>query len=293
MCEVLGIDVSHHNGSIDWEMVSKDNKKFAILKCQYEAQNHRIDEYFEANYKGAGDNGMARGVYIYIARASMENPQFDAESLLKHLNGRTLEYGIWLDLEDKTVEAKGKNYIKDLAFTYADIFRKAGYYVGIYCNKDWYTRLIHDDLKANFDFWIARYPSNDNGRYNNASSLKPSKYAVAWQYSSRGFVPGVKTRCDLNVDFDGIINLANKKAEKVEGNPYPIPTRNIKRACVGNDVKWLQWELVKRGYQIGEIDGIFGNKTYTALVTYQKSQDGRLAIDGVCGKYTRESLLKG
>ena len=67
MGEVFGIDVSHHNGRIDWESVARDDKKFAILKCQYEAQSHRIDEYFEYNYAEAGKYGLARGVYIYIA----------------------------------------------------------------------------------------------------------------------------------------------------------------------------------------------------------------------------------
>jgi len=208
MGEVLGIDVSHHNGEINWEQVAGDNKKFAILKCQYEAQSHRIDEYFEYNYSEAGKYGISRGVYIYIARASMADPVADAESLLKHLKGRKLEYGIWLDLEDKTVEAKGKAYIRDLANIYADIFIKAGYFVGIYCNRDWYIRLIHDDLKQTFDFWIARYPKNDTGMYNPTSSLKPSaSIAVAWQYSSKGNVSGVKTKCDLNVDFDGVVSL--------------------------------------------------------------------------------------
>lgn len=208
MKEVFGIDVSHHNGKINWEQVSHDNKKFAILKCQYEAQSHRIDEFFEYNYAEAGKYGLARGVYIYIARASMADPVADAESLLKHLKGRKLEYGIWLDLEDKTVDVKGKSYIRDLAFKYADIFQKAGYYVGIYCNRDWYIRLIHNDLKESFDFWIARYPKDDTGIYKSNSSLKPSyNMAVAWQYSSKGNVAGVKTRCDLNVDFDGVVNL--------------------------------------------------------------------------------------
>lgn len=208
MSEVFGIDVSHHNGNIEWEHVAGTGKKFAILKCQYEAQSHRKDEYFEANYKGAGDHGIARGVYIYIARASMADPVADAESLLKHLNGRKLEYGIWLDLEDKSVDVKGKAYIRELVYKYADIFMKAGYYVGIYCNRDWYIRLIHDDLKRDFDFWIARYPSNDTGTYNKNSSLKPNnRIAVAWQYSSKGNVAGVKTKCDLDVDYDGIVSL--------------------------------------------------------------------------------------
>ena len=208
MGESLGLDVSHHQGKIDWSKVAKAGKKFAILKCQYEAASHNIDEQFENNYKGCGDNGIARGVYIYIARASMADPEKDAECLLKHLNGRKLEYGIWLDLEDKTVEAKGKAYIRELVYTYANIFMEAGYYVGIYCNKDWYTRLIHDDLKKDFDFWIARYPSNDTGKYNATSSLKPStSMAVAWQYSSKGTVDGISTVVDLDVDYDGVINL--------------------------------------------------------------------------------------
>ena len=208
MSEVLGIDVSHHNGQIDWQQVAGDNKKFAIIKCQYEAQSHRIDEYFEYNYSEAGKQGIARGVYIYIARTSMKDPFLDANSLLKHLNRRKLEYGIWLDLEDRSVEEKGKAYIRTLAFRYADIFQKAGYYVGIYCNRDWYVRLIHNDLKESFDFWIARYPKNDTGIYNRTSSLKPSSdIAVAWQYSSKGNVPGIKTRCDLSVDYDGVVNL--------------------------------------------------------------------------------------
>lgn len=290
MKELLGIDVSHYQGEIDWHEVAKDDKKFAILKCQYEAQSHRKDEFFERNYEEAGAEGIARGVYVYVARASMADPEADAKSLLKHLNGRKLEYGIWLDLEDKTVEAKGKDYIRDLTYIYAGIFKKAGYYFGIYCNKDWYFRLIHDDLKRDFDFWIARYPSNDTGIYNNTSSLKPSKYAVAWQYSSKGFVPGVKTRCDMDVDFDGIVNLTTDAPKVSNGNPYPEPTRTLKKKCTGDDVKWLQYELIKRGYNIGQLDGDFGQKTYSAVCLYQKSQEGKLTVDGVVGPYTLKSL---
>lgn len=256
MGEVFGIDVSHHQGQIDWQQVSKDNKKFAILKCQYEAQSHRIDEYFEYNYAEAGKHGLARGVYIYIARASMADPEADARSLLKHLNGRKLEYGIWLDLEDKTVDAKGKAYIRNLAYQYSDIFINAGYYVGIYCNRDWYIRLIHDDLKRDFDFWIARYPNKDTGAYNKTSSLKPSpRIAVAWQYSSKGNVAGVKTRCDLDVDYDGVVSL-------IASAPTKKTNEEIAREVLAN--KWGAKEtnptrrtlLSRAGYDYDEIQKI-------------------------------------
>lgn len=254
MSEVFGIDVSHHNGRIDWEQVARSGKKFAIFKAQYEAQSHRIDEKFEYNYAEAGKHGIARGVYIYIARASMADPVGDARALLDKLHGRKLEYGIWLDLEDKTVDVKGKIYIRDLAIQYANIFQAAGYYVGIYCNRDWFLRLIHEDLKARYDFWIARYPRDDKGAYNPKSSLKPSKeLAVAWQYSSKGNVPGILTRVDLDVDYDGIVNLiasapkrkSNEEiAQEVWDNKWGTkdtkPTRNelLKRA--GYDPKAIQ-----------------------------------------------------
>ena len=64
MSEVFGLDVSHYQGAIDWKSVAGDGKKFAIMKCMYEAQSHRIDETFESNYRGAGIYGLARGVYI-------------------------------------------------------------------------------------------------------------------------------------------------------------------------------------------------------------------------------------
>ena len=206
MTEVFGIDVSHHNGKIAWDQVAH-HKKFAIMKAQYEAKSHNIDEFFEYNYKEAGKYGLARGVYIYIARQSAADPVADATALISKLKGRELEYGIWLDLEDKNIEHLGKDGLERLAYIYANLFRASGYYVGIYCNKDWYDRLISDRLKQNFDFWIARYPRNDIGNYNPTSSLKPINIGVAWQYSSKGNVPGVKTRCDLNVDFDGVVNL--------------------------------------------------------------------------------------
>lgn len=258
MSEVLGIDVSHHNGKIDWKRVAGSNKKFAIIKAQYEAQSHRIDECFEANYKGAGDNGLARGVYIYIARSSMADPKLDAESLLKHLNGRKLEYGIWLDLEDKTVDVKGKAYIRNLAYQYADIFKKAGYYVGIYCNRDWYIRLIHEDLKRDFDFWIARYPLIDNGNYNPQSSLKPNyDTAVAWQYSSKGKVPGINGNVDLDIDYDGVVNLIASSPVKKSIEDI---VKEIKADKWGNGDERIRL-LTMAGYDVKEVQKEV-NKSY-------------------------------
>ena len=206
--EKQGIDVSHYQGNIDWSKVAGSGRKFAILKAMYEAQSHRKDETFEANYIGAGQNGIARGVYIFIASASLKDPERDVKSLLKILHDRPLEYGVWLDYESDALAKLGKDKITYLTDVYWYYLTSADYYVGIYCNKSWYDNLISDSLKNRFDFWIARYPKNDIGAYNGKSSLKPSyKSAVAWQYSSKGKVPGISTDVDLDVDFDGIVSM--------------------------------------------------------------------------------------
>ena len=253
MSEVLGIDVSHYQGKIDWSEVKADNRVFAIMKCQYEAQSHRMDETFEYNYAEAGKNGIARGVYIYIARASIADPVGDANALLGHLKGRPLEYGIWLDLEDATLRAHGKGFIRNLAYTYSDIFTRAGYFVGIYCNRDWYINVIHDDLKRDFDFWIARYPRNDTGVYNPQSSLKPNyQIAVAWQYSSKGNVSGIKTRCDLDVDFDGVVKLIASSPIKKTNEEI---AREVIKGVWGNGVERKK-RLTSAGYDYAAVQKI-------------------------------------
>ena len=214
MSHVFGIDVSHYQGKIDWKKVKAQQKRFAIMKCMYEAQSHRKDETFEDNYRGCGIYGIARGVYIFIGRCSIEDPVGDAKALLNHLNGRPLEYGIWLDYESEHLRSLGKEKIKKLTYVYANAFREAGYYVGIYCNQDWYNNVIDNELKLNFNFWIARYPKNDDGEFHPTSKLRPTNFpVVAWQYSSKGHVEGINTLVDMDVDFDGVVHLIGKSSE--------------------------------------------------------------------------------
>ena len=71
------------------------------------------------------------------------------------------------------------------------------------------------------------------------------------------------------------------------GNPYPVPTKNIKKGSRGNDVRWVQYQLTKRGYHL-VCDGIFGAKTDEAVRAFQA--DNNLVPDGIVGVLTRGKL---
>lgn len=98
----------------------------------------------------------------------------------------------------------------------------------------------------------------------------------------------INTLANPNLIYGGqVIKLPNS-TKKV--NPYPVPPHNVSRGAIGNDVKWLQWELVNRGYGVGSagIDGICGNATLSAIKKFQ-SENG-LDVDGIVGNQTKAKM---
>lgn len=85
-------------------------------------------------------------------------------------------------------------------------------------------------------------------------------------------------------------------AARYSTNPYSEPTRVLKLDSSGNDVKWLQWELVRLGYSIGKagVDGHIGPITQEAIKAFQrghKDANGRqLVDDGNAGPLTVASI---
>lgn len=73
-------------------------------------------------------------------------------------------------------------------------------------------------------------------------------------------------------------------------NPYKEPTANIRQGSKGDGVKWVQWNLKNKGYDIGSagIDGDCGKSTAAAIIKFQR--DKGLSADGICGANTREKL---
>lgn len=209
--EAKGIDVSAWQGQIDWKTVAAYGMDFAILRIT-EAGNV-TDKYFERNYTECQKYNIPTGVYKYSYAMTIAEIQSEARKVVSVLNGRELQYPVWLDLEYNNQRSLGAENIHKMAEAFEKIITAAGYKFGIYCNVDWYMNVICSHLKK-YDFWIARYPANDDGWLQ--ERLRPD-FGVGWQYSSKAKIPGINGTVDRSVFYKDYkeVSKVDKNIEKL------------------------------------------------------------------------------
>lgn len=252
--ELKGIDVSAWQGQIDWKTVAAYGMDFAILRIT-EAGNV-IDEYFERNYTECQKYNIPTSVYKYSYAMTIAEIQSEARKVVSVLNGRKLQYPVWLDLEYNNQRSLGAENIHKMAEAFEKIITAAGYKFGIYCNVDWYMNVICSHLKK-YDFWIARYPANDDGWLQ--ERLRPD-FGVGWQYSSKAKIPGINGTVDRNVFYKDYkeVSTVDKNIEKlilIAKNEigYLEKKSNIqlddKTANAGSNNYTKYWRDIKPSYQ--------------------------------------------
>ena len=193
--EIKGIDVSRWNGVIDWPTVANYGMGFAILRIT--EKGNVIDSTFEVNYKGCTANNIPVGVYKYSYAANVSEIQYEARKVIEALNGRKLDYPVFLDIEDECQEKLSKSLMMQMIDAFREIIIKAGYKFGIYCGYYWYQYQLPDGAKK-YDCWLAAYPSQDDGTMQ--IRLKPAA-GIGWQYSSKATIPGISGKVDRNVFY--------------------------------------------------------------------------------------------
>ena len=204
--EIKGIDVSAWQGKIDWKTVADYGMGFAILRIT-EAGNV-VDSQFENNLAGCNKYNIPVGVYKYSYAMTIAEIQREARKVVSTLNGRRIQFPVFLDLEYNNQKSLGSESIHKMADAFREIVEAAGYKFAIYCNVDWYENVICSHLKK-YDFWIARYPANDDGWLQ--ERLRPD-FGVGWQYSSKAKIPGI-SGVDRNVFYKDYSEETEKKEE--------------------------------------------------------------------------------
>ncbi len=197
-----GIDVSVHNGNIDWQKVKNAGIQFAILRAGYGRELSQKYAKFEENYRNAKVAGIPVGAYWYSYAMTEDEARLEADVFLSVIKGKQFEMPVYFDLEEKKQFDLGKEKVSAIMRAFLEKVEKAGYFVGLYGSASSLTTHTADDIKSRYTIWLAHWTDKTN--YSGAYGI--------WQYSSGGTVDGISGNVDLDTaytDFPAIIK--NKK----------------------------------------------------------------------------------
>lgn len=186
-----GIDISHHNGEVDFSRLSSDDADVAFIYLKATEGTDFIDPAFVRNSRLSVASGIPTGAYHFFRYDT--DGELQALNFLHALKGRGFTLPPAIDVEDwGNPDGHTTALIVERLRRMTDCLAAKGYTPLIYTNLDGYHRLI----KGNFEdlpLWISSF--SDPPIDTDPDHIRWS----VWQYSHRGDIPGIPSSTDLNV----------------------------------------------------------------------------------------------
>lgn len=192
-----GIDISYHQGTIDFDLVKKDGIEFVIPRVGYRDKvDIRFFEYVEKSKK-AGISII--GVYFFSYALNVDQVKDEAKLCIEAMKKAGLDKNVlvFYDFEYDTVKkAKEKNVIltskncNDHTKTFCEEIKKCGYNPGIYTNLDYYKNWYDRDILEKYPIWLADYKG------------EPDYKCLIQQHTDVGKVKGIKVNVDMNYYYE-------------------------------------------------------------------------------------------
>lgn len=178
------IDVSEHNGKIDWAKVAP-HIDGAIIRIGYGQNSEGQDDKRAAeNIQGCTENGIPYGIYLYSYADTREKVRGEIAHTLRWVDKTHPKLGVWYDLEERSCRAMFPYCIT----MFNSVYGGAG---GIYMSASDAKAYLKTGRK-----WIASWGKNDGF----LPSAKHKPDADFWQYTSKARIPGIHGYVDANLD---------------------------------------------------------------------------------------------
>lgn len=198
-----GIDVSRHQGQIDWEKV-KPNIDFAIIRAGFGANN--VDAKAVYNMDQCERLGIPFGVYWFSYALHPEMAKKEADYCLDLVGKRKLAYPVVYDFEYDTVNHAvrngvkvSRNFVLDCTREFCSRVEQRGFYAMFYTNQDYYKLYYQgSDVPQKYDMWFARYAES------------AGRGVSLWQKTDRGKIPGIDGYVDLDVAYRNFPAIMDK-----------------------------------------------------------------------------------
>ena len=196
-----GIDVSSHQGAIDWGAVKTD---FAILRAGWSWYQGGMtqDQRFLENVKGVREAGLPWGAYLYAYDKTPEAARASARKLGALLSGYQMEYPVAYDFEDPQYQQNTPEQNTAVCKAFLEELEGQGYYASLYTYANFAKSKLRMEELSRWDFWVAAYQS--------PLTSWTGSWGM-WQYSAAGQVPGIQGNVDLDLarkDYPAIIRGA-------------------------------------------------------------------------------------
>ena len=231
-----GIDVSTWQGTIDWKKVENSEIHFAMIRSSYGSSG--VDAQFKNNIINIKSTNIHPGAYHYTYAKTLATARTEANHFLSVISPYKFTYPVALDLEDSSLVQLGKNTITDIALTFCDIVKNAGYHVCIYSNPNWLYNYIDTSKLSDFDIWLAQW--------NNEPTYK-GDFGI-WQYSATGKINGISGDVDLNLSYKDYANIIINDKTNSDNTPStpennnPSPTKSYYTVVAGDTL----WDIAKK-----------------------------------------------
>lgn len=275
---VLGIDVSHHNGVVDWKKVASGGYKFVYLKLT-EGKSY-VDKTTYNNYVAAKNAGLRVGFYHYAHVTN--DPIAEVNFFLQKLGEMKADLPHCLDLEENKGLSKAK--VSAFALKWMEYLQqKTGITPILYTGYSFMSNFTN--TVAKYPLWVARYAGGSQRvkGFNAPGSSTLWRSWAMFQFTDSGKVNGIKGNVDIN-EMDLAFFKSIDSGVNVIGDANP--PSSYRKGDSGLGVKELQQNLLKLGEKLPRYgaDGSFGVELEQALKAFQARNN--LAADGIAGKNT-------
>lgn len=190
------IDVSKHNGTIDWSKV-KGNIEAVVIRLGYRGYSTgtiAYDARYRTNRKECEENGIPFSLYFFPCSVYDREAEEEADFIIKEARGMNFVLPVFLDSEvadakkgsgraDKLSKAERTRYLRIIC----DKLQAAGIPAGIYASTSWLNSNL-DMAQLPYSVWVAQW----------GNKLTYEKNCILWQYDDAGTVPGITGRVDLS-----------------------------------------------------------------------------------------------
>lgn len=189
---IYGIDVSRHQGDIDWERLSTGHHPDAPISFVYikasEGSDFK-DVKFKENFENARKHGFVRGAYHYFSTTSSGLSQ--ANLFISMVKLRKGDLPPVLDIEEKPKNKK--KYIEEVKVWLKKVEEHYGVKPIIYASSKYKQKYLDDSFFKEYPSWVAHYYIPE---------LRKGEEWLMWQCTDLGVLPGIKEKVDINI-FNG------------------------------------------------------------------------------------------